>query len=307
MNALLGLMWICQSWSDAKQVGTLDRSFLKEVSGLAISRSFADRFYFHNDSGDGPAFYRTDSTGARPRKIKVGDGYEPQDIEDITIGDCGIGQKAGKSCLFLGDIGDNKMKRESVEIVVIEELQDFDARKGGVEPLKRLRVQYPDGPHNAEGLALHPNGDLYILTKEMPKPIPLPRPAKLFRIARADWQSNTGERILAQALGEIDFPLLGSDSLVRGQVVTGFDISPDGSKFIALTYDHAFEFNLDLSRMPLPATKDLVLGRDYGVARIPALPQQEAIAYTADGKGFYYTTESSLGSEQPLMRVDCRD
>src|SRR5690349_18401504 len=99
---------LCAQWSGPVQVGTLDPAFLPEASGIAVSRQYEDRYYHINDSGDGAAFYVTDSAGQKTRKVAIR-GYKPQDTEDLALGPCDGG---GDTCLFVGDIGDNAQKRE---------------------------------------------------------------------------------------------------------------------------------------------------------------------------------------------------
>ena len=60
---------------------------VKESSGIAVSRTHRGLLWTHNDSGDGPYLYATDTTGADrgARRLPVDD---PIDWEDMAEGPC---------------------------------------------------------------------------------------------------------------------------------------------------------------------------------------------------------------------------
>ena len=72
---------------------------------------------------------------------------------------------------------------------------------------------------------------------------------------------------------------------------------------LVLTYENAFEFQIDVSDPALNLDRNLVEGIDYREVELVQLRQQEAIAYTNDG--FIYGTEAGTG-RSPLMRVRCQ-
>ncbi len=291
---------VCAKWSEAKKAGTLDYLRIDEASGVAVSAKFPGRLYHINDSGGGPYFYITNMDGGNTKAVRI-EGYDSKrlDFEDMGTGECG----PGKSCVFIADIGDNRRRRDYAEIIAVEEREDFG---GSVKPFKRIKIAYPDGPHNAEGLAVHPGGDIFILTKEEKRDYTEAYPARLYRLPRDKWQNAGDGTIKPEYLGEIDFPSLLSDASALGQVVTSFDIAPDGRKFIVLTYERAVEFGIDLTAGELTPTSKLKEGKDYRAIEITSLPQQESIAYVDGGSGFIYDTEHHL-FEVPIMRVDCTD
>lgn len=291
---------ICGKWGDAKKVGALDHLQINEASGIAVSRKFPGRLYHVNDSGGGPYFYVSgmEAKGTRPVRIS---GYESRrsDFEDMSLGEC----SPGKSCIFIGDIGDNLKRRDYVEIIVIEEVPDFGA---AVRPLKKIKIAYPDGPRNAEGLALHPGGGIFILTKEEERDLTKAYPARLYRLPKDKWENAGDEVITLEYAGEIDIPSLLPNASPLGQVVTSLDVSPDGKKFLVLTYEDAIEFGVDLSAGKLKQAAEMKEGEDFRVIEITSLPQQESVAYVDGGTGFIYDTEHHL-FEVPVMRLDCLD
>ncbi len=285
-------------WGSATISGSLDASVLDEASGLAVSRQFSDRLYHVNDSGDGPFFYLSNARGGNLQAVRIaGFNARNADVEDIAIGPCSIG-----SCLFVGNIGDNLEIRDSIEVFVIAEQMEYS---DVALPLQRLELSYPDGPHNAEAMAVHPNGDIYILTKESDDGSRRALPAKLYKIASSQWQEASGVQTLS-FVGELDLPAL-SPSLLGyfTRVVTALDISPDGKRFLVLTYENAFEFFFAQAPVQLKPTRQLREGVDYLAIRLRRLPQQEGIAYV-DNRSFLYDTEA-LGSAPEIRLVECLD
>jgi len=290
---------LCNNWSVPEKAGVLDHNVINEASGIEASDKYPGRLYHINDSGGGSFFYVTNFKGGQTKKIKIeGEVVKKSDFEDISIGKC-----FDKSCLFVADIGDNKSTKTLVEIIVIEELEKYGT---SVKPISRIRIQYPDQPHNAEGMAVHPNGDIYIITKEENLRDYEAYPAKIFKLQAPKWQENGNEKHTLEYIGEIDFKTLNPSGTAYGQVVSSFDISPDGETFLVLTYEDAIEFNVDLSKQKIKPTAQLQKGKDYNLIELKSLPQQESIAYTPGGKSFFYNTEFHW-FEAPILKADCLD
>src|SRR5215467_313782 len=105
---------LCTQWTQAVRAGDLQVQ-LQEASGMAASRQFPGRLYHINDSGDVGQFYITRMNGSDLRAVRVA-GFDPKDTEAMSLGPCP--QDTHSSCLYLGDIGDNDSRRNSIEIVV---------------------------------------------------------------------------------------------------------------------------------------------------------------------------------------------
>ena len=165
---------------------------------------------------------------------------------------------------------------------------------------------YLDGSHNAEGLAIRPNGDIYIFTKEENTDSTDAFPAKLFRIKKDKWEDAGDGEIMLDYQGELNIPKLANSDSALGGVITSFDIAPDGKRFLILTYENADEFDMDLSKTGLKPASDLKEGKDYSVIKLTLLPQQESIAYLGVGKRFIYDTEYHF-YEVPILKLECLD
>jgi len=290
---------LCKVWEKVKVVGEMEHTIINEASGLATSE-FADRLYHINDSGDGPFFYQTDLNGQKTKKIAI-ENFEPADVEDLAYGKCGQIEQE-KNCLYIGDIGDNAEARTTISVVVIEEVEEFPEK---VTPLKTLVLKYPDKAHNAEGMAIHPNGDLYILTKEVDYANQRAVSAILFKLTKEKMNGSSENPLELEKVFEYEFPFILFNFNLWGRIVTAFDISADGKRLLILTYKTAIEINIDLEVGPLKPIRQMVPGIDHQIIAIPALAQQEAVAFTRDGTAFYYNTEFKENKVE-LIKVSCK-
>ena len=289
---------VCPAWKAAETVGELDTSLVNEASGLEVSSRHPDRLYHNNDSGDGLRFYVSNLKGQEARAIEV-EGAKPLDMEEISLGPCGDGE-----CLYLGDIGDNPARRDEVAFTLVSEQAEFGT--GPVKPLRVVRARYPDGAHNAEAFAVHPNGDLFLVTKPADRYMATPGPAKVYRLSAAQLQDGEALQTFAK-VGAIDLPRMMGSRAFPASIATAMDITPDGKRAILLTYMAALEIGLDL-KDGLPPPDQWVEGRDYRIVTLDTMPQQEAAAWTGDGKGFLYDTELARGAKSaPIRQVVCQD
>jgi hypothetical protein len=285
---------VCPKWGPPEAAGALDTGLVNEASGLDVSQRFPDRLYHNNDSGDGLRFYVSDLKGANTRVVEV-EGEKPKDIEALSLGPCGP-----KTCLYLADIGDNPAKREGVAFTVVEELESFPAK---VAPLRTVRARYPDGAHNAESMAVHPNGDLYVITKPADAQAMTPGPALVYRLTAAQLAKGADVQVF-EKVGQIDVPKIMAEFPFPGSIPTSLDIAPDGERALLLTYMHGLELGFDIAKGLPP--EPWVAGRDYQMVRLKPFPQQEAAAWTPDGKAFLYDTELTRGAQTaPINRVTC--
>src|SRR5262249_36545491 len=139
-------------------LATIKEKTISESSGLVASRQNPGAYWTHNDSGDGPFIYSINTRG-EPLGIFRVNGAHARDWEDISIGP---GPKLDKSYLYIGDIGDNNDLRANIVIYRVEEPELTPdtraltkAKPGTTVPAEVIRLQYPDGAHDAEALLVH--------------------------------------------------------------------------------------------------------------------------------------------------------
>jgi hypothetical protein len=233
-----------------------------ESSGVAPSLRVPGVLWTHNDSGDEPRLYTTDSAGHDLGSVRVA-GAANVDWEDMASAPC---PGNPSPCLFVADIGDNRRRRRSVVIYRLQEppppMRPSD-RNRVVPLLSATALRYPDRPHDAEAIAVEPTGTILIITKELSG-----RP-RVYRVP---------PRIAPQKRGQVDTlrfvgPLDMAPSLPRMRLVTGAAVSPDGETLVVRTYSSLHFFRLHGEALPEPLTQPEGL-------TIPVVePQGEGVAF----------------------------
>ena len=130
---------------------------LPEASGITHSRRTTDLYWTFNDSGD-PTVFGVDSNANVTARVRV-TGASLHNWEDISAGPCA----ADGNCLYIADIGDNRARRDSIQIYRVAEPS---ARDGATQPAERFDGRYPDGAHDAEAAFVLPDGRLFLITKD---------------------------------------------------------------------------------------------------------------------------------------------
>jgi hypothetical protein len=265
-------------------LATLAERAVRESSGVVASRRSPGLFWTHNDSGDGPFVYAFDRAG-RSRGIFRVSGAQARDWEDIAAGP---GPAQGQTYLYVGDIGDNDREREFVVVYRFPEPEagaDEPAAGGGAaretQPAEAIRVKYPDGARNAEALLVHPRtGDLYIVTKAADS-------AGVYKLAApfAAGEVHTLARVAT---------LRGPDFF--GALVTGGDVSPDGTRVALCDYAQGYELTLPSGAKGFD---------DIWTQKPAAVPlglrlQGESVCYRLDGAALLATSEKT---PTPLIEV----
>jgi hypothetical protein len=280
---------VSKDYGTPVHLGELEDKALDESSGIVASRRRPDLFWTHNDSGDGPFLYAFDRTGGKRGTWRV-TGADALDWEDIAAGP---GPQPGKSYLYVGDIGDNDKERREIMVYRVMEpvvtVDDADSNRiepHQTEPAEVIRLRYPDGRHDAEALAVHPTtGDLYVITKIRSATAP----ASVYKLAAPF--STSAINVLAK-VGDIRVP-----SLLPG-MITGGDISPDGTRLILCDYFNAYEMSLpDNSRGKF----DLIWKQSPETIKLGERQQGEAICYRLDGRAILAISE---GRHSDLVEVE---
>jgi hypothetical protein len=252
---------------------------LEEMSGLVISRQFADRFYHVNDSGHAAEILVTDAKGHLQRRFPFAKGTV--DTEDLSLGPCA---DMSRSCLYVADTGDNFRLRSRVRIHRFPE----DALDQALTSAETLDVTYPDGSVDVEAQAVHPTtGDVFLFTKK-------DRQSQVFRIPQLAWTRKT------PAIAEV------VASLPHGPI-SGAAFSPDGQRLLLISWRGVLQFSAHTApgfksdpHMPgFPWLQSI---------KVPPLPQIEAIAFHPDGRSFTYTSEKKFLSNLPwgMVTATCR-
>lgn len=274
-----------QTYGPPLIVGSLKNRAIVESSGLTASRLTPGVYWTHNDSGDGPYIFAFNARGDSLGVWRVA-GADARDWEDIAAGP---GPQAGKSYLYVGDIGDNNGVRSEIIVYRIPEplLTPADAtltkaKAKVTDPGEVIRLRYPDGKHDAEALLIHPqSGNLYVVTKVL-----LGDPG----VYEASAPLTTGPVTTMKRVTSLKVPSL------LGGVITGGTISPDGRRVALCDYFQAYELVL-----PRGSTAfDDIWRQGFASIDLGRRTQGEAIAYRMDGKALLATSE---GRSSPLIQV----
>jgi hypothetical protein len=202
---------------------------LPEASGLAASATTTGLFWSHNDSAE-PYIFALTADGTTRGRTRVA-GASLKDWEAVTTGACD-----GKSCVFVGDIGDNDSARRSI---VVYRVPEPEAGARATEPSIAIEGVYPEGPQDAEAIFVS-DGRLYLVTKGEGTPI------RLYRFPTLEpHQRQTLELVTTLTAGSPE----------RRFRVTDAAVSPNGRWVAMRTNDMLLFFARDalLAGRPAPA------------------------------------------------------
>lgn len=189
-------------WSSAQRDCVIGDDRITENSGLARSTYPRRVLFTHNDSGDSARFFAL-GRRCQTRAVLTVPGAPAVDWEDMAAG-------PGHT-LWLGDIGGNN-PRSRIHVVRVTEPKKLTSRS-----LRHTAytLTYPDGPHNAEGLMVHP------------------RTGRVFVVSKAD----SGAAIYR---APAELKARGTNRLTRvrsaAAIVTGADFSSSGAFMVLRTY-----------------------------------------------------------------------
>jgi len=270
----------------AAVAGTLQSPAIVEASGLAHSRRRQNLLWVINDGGEEPLLHAVTPEGEALGAVRVA-GAENRDWEDLAAF-----SYEGSSWLLVADIGDNGGIRDHLTLYVVPEPEPAD---GEVAPAWTVRYTYPDGPHDAEAVAVDGEaGHIYVLTKRT-------EPAELHTLPLRP-AASAGVLISTLVTGLDSLPAREEAAGLLAAAVpyhwqpTGMDMAADGSAVAVLTYADVYYYPRRraetwadaLAREPLP------LG-------MPLVPIAEAVAFDERGRSLFITAE---GRHAPLLRFD---
>jgi hypothetical protein len=267
-----------ETYGEPFQIGTITISSLAEISGITPSRTAKGNWWVHNDSGDGARVYLINSTGKLLGRHTV-TGARHRDWEDMA----GFTGKDNKPMLYIGDFGNNSLKRSDLTIYRVKEPDlSTSASDGVTEAAEAFPFRYPDGNHDAEALFVDPNsGRPYIITKTFSPPCGIYR----FPMPLRPNVTVTLEKIEGRAVEQISTLLL----------VTGAAASPDGNRVVVRTYFGALEMVRQKG-----GSFETIFKSEPETIKLPKERQGEAISYSPDGKSIVTTSEKIPA---PIFRI----
>ncbi|MBK0382662.1 hypothetical protein I5M32_06775 [Pedobacter sp. SD-b] len=264
------------TFSYAQEYHLQDKN-INELSGLVVSTKSDDLLWVHNDSGDKSYVYLINNKG---EKITTIDYHKDvKDCEDIAL----YHAKNGKPEIFVGDIGDNKAKREYISLYKFEEPNTHKTKdKIDIKNAKEIKLKYPDGPKDAECLMIDPlDKKIYIVSKREDS-------VKVYSAA-IDTPPNKPTTLKKEAT--LFFP-----GVIHLKWITAGDISRDGTQVLIKSYGNIFYWNRKTNESFIDCIK-----KPYKIIPYKPEPQGEAIGFTKDAKHFYTISE---GKEAVIFYKD---
>lgn len=262
-------------WAKGQVRGSILDRRLDEASGLAIDPEQPQYLWAHNDSGDRPLLYLLNLRGELLSQIKL-DGAPHYDYEDLAIGPC-TPEEPSRRCLFIADIGDNRHKRSQVQLyrAPIPSFKTPPPAKLHLQIEHAEYISYPQGPHDAETLLIHPKtGQRWIVFKA--------RRGDSLVVELPEGPSSQEHPKLAKHIATLSIkgPSLGS------RLITAGDIDPTGRCIALRTY-------VQLLTYCSPAGRPLMEAFDHppDVYIPPPMLQAEALTFDPPTGGLWLTSE----------------
>jgi hypothetical protein len=261
--ALLSPVWIglaqpVEVALGVRQLGTFQNPSITESSGVVSSRVGRGIYWTHNDGG-APVLYSFTTNGAAQGEWTI-QNLEIRDWEDIA---------SGGGRLYIADIGNNH--GDPGEIYAVSEPNP--RRSGNLRVLKRLKLEYPGSPFDAESFFIsHSFG--YIIEKESGN-------AHVYRFRLS---GRTAGRLVEQCNLNTEAP------------VTGAAATKDSRRLAVITDVGAYLFSLP-RRVPTEGTLEPTLFVPY------ALDGMESCTFTRSGLLVTAETGQILLFTDPLFHI----
>jgi hypothetical protein len=243
--------------------GILENKDLTEASGLAASRQNKGLFWSHNDSKDANRLFLFDEKGKDKGTfyLENAQNRDWEDIEMVTI--------KNTPYIYIADIGDNDGKHEKKYIYRIKEPKITASQKPIIDTLRGTEtfvISYPDANRNAESLMIDQQTfDLYIVSKFEANVV----------VYQVPYPQSTTKINVAKPILTLPFTF-----------ATAGTISLDNQEILIKNSETVFYWKRKKNESIAAALK-----RPSIILPYKKEPQGEAIAFAADGSGYYTVSE----------------
>ncbi len=270
-------------------VAQLATGVADEASGAAVSARTPGAYFLVDDAPGTSEVVAVNATGELLGRTAV-DGMSAENAEALSSGPCGAPPLPGPpaaTCLYVGDIGDNRARRGSIAVYRMAE-PAVNAPDTGPVPADEWRYTYPDGPHNAESMLIDADGSILVITKPARAGSP---PHRMYRGAPGG-----GEMVLLREFRPPD-ATPAFRTMITGNVVT--DIAAGPGRVLLLTYDEVQQYTAPTPSAPLSSFPDW----PHRELPLGGLPQAEGVAPATDGCGYVVASEGGPGGDHGSLTV----
>ena len=299
--------------------GTLRDEALVEASGLARSKRVDGVLWVINDGGSAPSLHAVDHGGGSRGRLDINnaDNLDWEDLASFELD--------GKPYLLVADIGDNDAKRDHLTLYIVEEpivmehivveriveepivaepvvAEPVPGRingNGGQDYAWRIRFRYPDGPRDAESVAVDATGEtVLVLSKRDLPPV-------LYSVPLRPPVSGADGIVTATRLGPVtSLPSPDKSDVENAPITkdwhwqpTALDIWPDGTSAAILTYRAVYVYERATGQS-WPAALNAEPRQVVGLGNIP---NAEAVSFGDTADTLFVTIENR---RPPLIRID---
>lgn len=274
--AFLFSIQVCVGFAQNQQ---LKNPEIDECSGLVVSSKSDHLMWVHNDSGDTSRFFLIDDKGNTLAIYNY--NKDVIDCEDIAL----QYNPNGKSKLFIGDIGDNRAKRDHISVFIMDEPNVDLISKSAIKikEVEELKFQYPDGPRDAECLLVDSRDQkIYIVSKREDS----------VGVYSAPLNSKPGKMITLKKEETLFF-----DAPKKSKWVVAGDISRNGDEVVIKTYINIYYWDRRTNETIPQCLKRAYIGLPYR----PEV-QGEAVGLTRSGR-YYYTIPEGKFAEITFTKI----
>jgi len=268
-------------------IGKIEDSGIREASGLARSQRQDNVLWVINDNGADEWVHAITPRGKRLGEfdLKKSKNRDWEDLASFKLHE--------EPYLLIADIGDNDAKRETRTLYVVKEPP---AKKNKEKKIAwRIDYKYPDGPRDAEAVAVDvENRRALVLSKRDIPPVlyELPLQPESEKTITAKWLG-TITSLPAPSRQDVEFAPKTKDW--HWQPV-GMDISEDNLAAVILTYRAVYYYK----RQPGQDWFDALNSRPRR-ASIGRFRNAEAIAFGDDRRNVVVTGENK---HSPILLID---
>lgn len=276
---------------------TLNTDLIDESSGLARSQKRGNLLWTLNDSGGEAALYGISTHGRHVATLKVlGHEVGNYDWEDLASY-----RHQGNDYLLIGDMGDNQAWRTGLTFYLVREPRlpgPLPARPRTLEAevVRRFEVTYPDGPRDAEALAVDSRENMaYVISKRDARPT-------LYRFPLGGDPTGaivTGPLVM-EALGPINIPRAPADYVGNPNSfnwVTTMDFDDSLTRAYVGTLNTGYLYRREAGEPWAQALARAPLAFD-----LPAYPQIESATFPHRNRDSLYITSEQLPARLARIR-----